>query len=118
MKRVDFTKHNGQKILVLDFSNLLPDDLKAVVVEAEELIHSQPPKSLLTITRVNGAHFDTGTVNTLKNFAKGNDPYVRKAAIVGLQGLQKLVLNAVSKFSNRNFVVCHDMDEAQEWLTA
>lgn len=118
MKRVEFIEHRGKKILRLDFSGLTPEGLAEPIREAQEIIRDQPPSSLLTLTRVEGARFNSQTVAALKDFAKGNEPFVAKAALVGLEGLQKLVLETVSKFTGRNFNVCADEEEAKERLTA
>ena len=118
MDRVKFVDHGGERILLLDFSGLLPDELAPVVDEAKKVIHSQPEGSVLTLTKVDGARFNNATVSLLKEFAKSNEPYVRRAAIVGLQGLQKFVLDTVSRFTSREFYVCGSIDEAKDRLTA
>ena len=117
MERVEFIEHNGKKIVILNFTDLVPEELSVIVEGAKEKIRSHPPKSLCTLTKVDGARFDNEVISILKEFAKGNDPYVEKGAIVGLKGLQRLVLTAVTKFTGRNFAVCKTMDEAKERLT-
>lgn len=117
MDRIKFLNHGTERILLLDFSGLIPEDLEALVAEAKKIIHAEPPASVLTLTKVDGARFNSTTVSLLKNFAKENEPFVRKAAIVGLEGLQKFVLDAVSKFTRREFYVCGTVDEAKERLT-
>ena len=118
MDRVKFVNHGAERILLLDFSGLVPEELEGVVTEAKKVIHAQPEASVLTLTKVDGARFNSSTVSLLKNFAKENEPFVRRAAIVGLEGLQKFVLDAVSKFTRREFYVCASIDEAKERLTS
>ena len=117
MDRVKFINHGSERILQLDFSNMLPEELEEVVSEAKKVIHAQPQGTVLTMTKVDGARFNNTTVSLLKDFAKDNEPYVRRAAIVGLQGLQKFVLEAVSKFTKREFYVCSTVEEAKDRLT-
>ena len=76
-----------------------------------------PQKSVLTMTKVHGARFNNATVALLKNFTKDNEHFVRRAAVVGLEGLQKFVLEAVSRFTKREFYVCDSVEEAMERLT-
>ena len=118
MERIRFISHGSDRILELDFSNLIPEELEGIVEEAKKVIHAEPEGSVLTMTKVDGARFNNATVSLLKNFAKENEPFVRRAAIVGLEGLQKFVLDAVSKFSRREFYVCDTVEEAKERLTA
>jgi hypothetical protein len=35
---------------------------------------------------------------------------------VGLDGIRRVVFEAVTKFSGRNLVVFEDMDKAKDWL--
>ena len=116
MDRVELSEREGKTLVTLDFSGLEPEELAAVLEKAAAVIRSQPPKSVYTLTKVDGAHFNGEVIEALKEFAKGNDPYVTMGAIVGLSGLQKLVLTTVSKFSGRNFVVCGDVAEAESRL--
>ena len=116
MERVEFIEHKGKKIVILNFTDLVPEDLAVVVEKAEKEIRVHPPKSLCTLTKVDGARFNNEVISILKEFAKGNEPYVEKGAIVGLEGLQRLVLTAVSKFTGRDFAVCKTVNEAKERL--
>lgn len=117
MDRIKFLNHGTERILLLDFSGLVPEELETLVGEAKQIIHAEPEASVLTLTKVDGARFNSATVSLLKKFAKANEPYVKRAAIVGLEGLQKFVLDAVSKFTRREFYVCGTVDEAKERLT-
>ena len=116
MERIELKESGGKTLVYLDFSGLEPEALEEVLKKAVGVIRSQPPKSVYTLTKVDGAHFNNEVIEALKKFAKGNDPYVMMGAIVGLKGLQKLVLATVSKFSGRNFVVCGDVAEAESRL--
>ena len=43
---------------------------------------------------------------------------MKAAAVVGIKGLQKIVLDSVSFFSDREFATFDNMDEAKEYLIA
>lgn len=118
VKRVDFVEHRGKKIPRLGFSDLTPEELAVPIREAQEIIRNQPQSSLFTMTCVDSAPFNNQTVEILKEFARGNEPFVSRASLVGLEGRQKLVLTVVSRFIGRNFYVCGDEEEAKERLTA
>ena len=116
MNRVRFIEHKNQKILLLDFTQCKTDEVLEVIREGERIIRAHPGKSLLTLTKTEGATFDTDVIKAMKEFANGNEPYVRAAAIVGIKGLQKIILDAVSLFSKREFGVFDDEEKAREYL--
>jgi hypothetical protein len=116
LDRVSFIEYKNQKILKLDFSSCDPQEVLAVIRDAAGLIRSQPEKSLLTLTRTEGATFDSDVIKAMKEFTKGNEPYVRAAAIVGIRGLQRIILDAVSLFSKREFGLFDDEEQAKEYL--
>ena len=80
------------------------------------MVRSQPPKSVLTMTIAGGGKFDNDIVGRLKDLTKGNEPYVKKAAVVGMSGLYKVVLMAVAMFSKREFHMFDTAEEAKDFL--
>jgi hypothetical protein len=111
--------YKNKSIFCLDLSGLkLPDKSKFVklVEEAKEKIETHPPKSLLVITKVNNTGFDTEIASTIAEYASHNTPYVKASAIVGIAGLQKIILTAIKTITKRDFYLADTMEEAQEWL--
>jgi hypothetical protein len=92
------------------------EEVLKTIEEGTSIIRSQPEKSLLTLTNTKGAKFDSNVIKAMKEFSKGNEHYVRAAAIFGIAGLQKIVLDAVSLFSKREFATFDDMEKAKEYL--
>ena len=101
---------------MLDFSHCSADEVINIIDEAIGVIRSQPESSLLIVTNVAGAKYDRQVIEKFKEFTSGNKPYVRASAIVGLEGLQKVVYNAVILFSKRIFPLFDDIEEAKDWL--
>ena len=54
----------------------------------------------------------------MKEFVHANKPHVRAAAVVGIDGLKKIVYEAVMRFSGRNVPVFPDLETAKDWLVA
>jgi hypothetical protein len=118
MERCQFVDHKGKKILVLDCTGCQPEDFDAMIDECARVVQSQPEKSVLTMTIAAGGMFDSATVDKLKNLTKDNAPFVKNSAVVGVTGLQKVVLTAVSLFSNRKFNLFDDKMAAMDFLAA
>jgi len=116
MERARFIDHKGKKIFVLDCSGCKPAEVRAIIDECARVVRSQPSKSVLTMTIAGGGKFDNEVVAKLKELTRGNEPYVKKAAVVGMGGLYKVVLMAVAMFSKREFHMFDTADEAKDFL--
>lgn len=89
-----------------------------VIDECARKVRSQPKKSVYTITIVTGAKFDVNVVEKLKELTKENEPFVIKSAVVGMSGLQELVLMMVSTFSKRKFELFDSVDAAKKFFAS
>ncbi len=116
MKRVKYIYHNGRQILFLDFSGCNVEDFHITIKEAEKLIRAEPPNSVLTLSDVTGAKYNLEVTQALKEFVKGNKPFVKAGAVVGLDALKKIIYNSVMHFSGRNLLAFDDIEEAKDWL--
>ncbi len=116
MERSKFILHKGIKIYQLDCSTCLPEDYMAIIAECARTVQSQPKKSVLTLTIAGGGRFDKDTIGQLMILTRDNGPYVKKSAVVGISGLQKIVLQTVSAFSSREFRLFDDLEQAKDYL--
>ncbi len=117
MPEISFIIHKGVKILYEDFSNGKPDELLLAIEKAKEIIASQPLNSVLALVNVKDGHFDTRITSALKEFAKVNKPYIKVAAVYGVEGLKEVIFRGLLAFSGRkNFVLCKTLEEAKDFL--
>jgi hypothetical protein len=111
--------HKGKTIFCLDVEGLQVKDktlFRTSIEEAKEKIRKAPPKSLLVITHVKNTGFDTEIANIMKEYASHNTPYVKASAVVGVSGMQKIILTAIKTLTGRDFHVTETIEEAKEWL--
>jgi hypothetical protein len=116
MERVRFITHQWRQILLLDFSDCGVDELLKAMDSAKKLIRAEGQSSLLILTDVTAARYNLEVVEKLKEFTNGNKPYVKASAVVGLDGMKKIIYNAVTKFSGRNIPAFDDIENAKQWL--
>jgi hypothetical protein len=114
--RVQFIEHRGQRVLFINYADCDIALLKAVAEEMHRVISKEPPKSVLTLNDVTGTSFDSESVEVLKSKVIANVPYVKRAAVIGIRGLQKLIYEAIQKFSQRNIPLFDSRQEALDWL--
>ncbi len=118
MERSKFITHKGKEIYQLDCSTCQPEDYLPMISECARNVQCKPKKSVLTLTIAGGGRFDKETINGLMNLTRDNEPYVRRSAVVGISGLQKIVLQTVSAFSKREFRIFDDLEAAKDYLVA
>ena len=116
MKQVEFITYEEKQILLIDLSHIQPQEGISIIKEAKEQIIIQPYNSLLILTDVTQAHFDAALVQSLKDFTTQNKPFVYASAVVGIEGIKKVILDAVEKFSNRKFSTFDNRMNALNWL--
>ncbi len=116
MDRCTFITHNGKELLFVDFSNCKPGDVFLIIDEAKKNIRSRPENSILTLTDVTNLRFDDRVSEQMKEFTAHNRPYVKAAAVVGVEGVKKIILNAVMLFSKRKFHTFDTIESAKNWL--
>ena len=115
-ERVQFIKHQGKEILLLDFSNSEADEVLRIIDQATEVIGTQAEHSLLTLTDVTNARFNEAVGEGMKDFTLHNKPYVRAGAVVGITGLKRIIFGAVMAFSQRKLLTFDDREQAKAWL--
>jgi len=120
MDRVSFIQHRGQKVLLLDYSNLNDEREILAMIERRMLVVSeQEPESLLVLTDVTGARIPHAAVEKAKQAAVLDRPFVKRAAIVGAQSDRaKLLMDAVKTFSLREWRPFDTRPEALDWLVS
>ncbi len=114
--RVRFIQHADQQVLLIDYSHCDVPMLKLVAEEGHRVISRQLLNSVLTLNDVSGTSFDHESVAVLKSRVAANAPYVKRAAVVGISGLQALIYEGVQAFSNRRIPLFSSRDEAMQWL--
>ena len=117
-RRVRFVMHRGKRVLSIDYSHCDVAMLKAVTEEMHRVIAREPLNSVLTLNDVGGTGFDHESVEILKSRVAANAPYVRRAAVIGISGLQRLIYEAIKLFTKRSIPHFLSRAEALDYLTA
>lgn len=116
VKDACFTTEYGKEIFQLNFSYEDIEEAVPLIEECAKQIRQRPENSVLTLTIVADGKFNAELVEKLKGLTKGNGPYVRKAAIVGITGIYKIVMTAINIFSKRDFKHFDSKEEAIKYL--
>jgi hypothetical protein len=115
-ERVRFIEYMGKRVLFVNYAQCDISMLKAVTEEMHRVISRELPNSVLTLNDVTGTSFDSESVEVLKSRVSANAPYVKRAAVIGIAGLQRLIYEAVQRFSRRSIPLFNSREEALAWL--
>lgn len=115
--RLTFITHKGKQIMFLDLAGLVElSEAYAAIEEAKKAGRIHPPNTMLTLTDVTNARFDSTLTAALRELAVANKPYVKAAAIVGLSPIMRIIHVAVQRFAGRTLPAFDDLESAKEWL--
>lgn len=111
--------HQGQRIWYADLRDF-GSDLAALQAElgASDEMLLQEPEPVKTITDVRNTTGSREAMELFRVSAAKTKPYVSKAAVVGIEGIRRILLEAVARFSGREFGGFGELEEALDWLVA
>ena len=108
----------GKDFIYIDLSGIKSNNefnerIKVIVPE----ISKYPEKSLYTITNVENIRFDTKSKEIVAQYMTTNKPYVKFGAVIGIDGIKKIMINAIFALSGRsNMHFAFTKEQAIEWL--
>jgi hypothetical protein len=117
--RIEQFEFEGKKFIYYDLSHFKNNAQFKEFIEYAKTVTRQNPAdcSLFSITNVEGVVYDTETKNICAEWMDFNRPYIKQGAVIGLDGIKRIMVNAVLKMSRRsNMKFFHARDEAVTWL--
>jgi hypothetical protein len=124
MDRVRWIEHKGKKVLLIDYSGLHaknPEEKKTVfdcMAKGRDLTEAAAG-NILYLSDVTDTQSDNDIVDGLREFAiyTGSSGKLEKSCVVGLAGVQKVLLNMMNLMSNAKRVMFDTREEGLEYLT-
>ena len=118
MERIEEFAHNGKNFVYVDLSNIKNnEDFIKIFEVVKLLIEKYDEYSLYTIINIENILFDTETKEIAAQYLKNNNPYVKYGVVIGLDGIKKIMANAVFKLSGRkNMHFAYTKEQAIAWL--
>jgi hypothetical protein len=119
--RIEQFEYAGKKFIYYDLSNFKNNGRFREFIEYAERVIQQYPRdnSLFSITNVEGVRYDSETKTIIAEWMDFNRPHIRQGAVVGLDGIKRIMINSILKMSGRNNMkFFRARDEAVKWLAA
>ena len=117
-ERIRFIDHHGKRILLVDLSNCPVKQLEGLIRNVPDYVTVEPLGSVLVLTDFTGAQFDHDSVRAIKETAVFDKPFVKKSALIGMEGLPVLFYEELKSFSRREMTIFENRDAALAWLVA
>jgi hypothetical protein len=111
--------HKGKRILYCDYRGYALsdfDELKAELEAVEDLLSREPDGSVLGLSDIRGSVASGEVVDLFKKSATRTGRCIRKQAVVGVMGLNKVLFQAVVRVSGQNAKPLDDVEQAKDWL--
>lgn len=116
MVPTSFLAHRGKQVLIIDFQGCSAQEIVDRIPEVRKVVDTQALGSLLVLTDVRGARFNSNTNDEMKRYSKANSPYIKRSAVVGATGLRRIILQGVRLFTGRDIRSFDDRETALDWL--
>jgi hypothetical protein len=114
--KIEWIQFKGQEILFNDRSKLKPDDIAENVKQAVLFIKDSGKKDILYLVDNSGNILTPDVKDLIKASGKELSPYIKKSAVLGANGPQKILLNILAQVARMNIMVFDDIEKAKEWL--
>lgn len=116
-QRGAFVEHRGVRMLVVDATNLREfEDISAMIGRFESLIRGEPAGSVRIVMLVTGFQFDRRSAGAVKGVFVRVQPWIRASCLVGVTGLQKVLLQVLNQVAKRERPLFDTLEQAKDWL--
>jgi hypothetical protein len=117
MPSFEWISHKGKRILYTDIASQKTEELLDIVERVKPEFAKEPLNSVLCICNVTGGKINTEINKAVKELEKYIDPYTKITAVIGLEGLQKILFNSVLMFTkSKKLTTKNSKEEALDWL--
>ena len=117
MPSLKWIQHKGKRILYMDIASQKTEELLDIVKRLKAEIEKEPPDSVRCLCEVTGGKTNNEINEALKEFVKYVDPYIKMITVIGLEGLQTIVFNAVVMFTRtKKLTKKNSKEEALDYL--
>lgn len=123
MERVQWVTHKGKKILYINYSKLVatkPEEKQLILdtIKKAHDIAEESKEKIRFLSDVTDASANQEVMRALKEFAvfTSSNNKVEKECVVGISGVQKVLLTGVNAFAKSKLVMFDDLEKAKDWL--
>jgi hypothetical protein len=119
MERVEEFTSEGKNFMYIDMSEIKEDkDFIKLMELTETLIAKYPEHSLYIIGNIENVRFDSRTAELTAEYLKKNEPYIKFTAMIGVDGIKKIMFSQIfKKIGRKNLLFAFTKEKAIELLS-
>ena len=110
--------HKGKRIIYAEMAGKSTEEILNAIASAKLEIRKEPPtESVLSLINVKGGKISTEINQAFKDLEKDTRPYMKMTAVIGVEGLQSIMLNGILMFTRtKKVTVKNSKEEALDFL--
>ncbi|MBI4979278.1 MAG: hypothetical protein HZC28_17485 [Spirochaetes bacterium] len=108
--------HKGKKIIYIKYGGLTQPQMLDQIREATKMIVESGSNENLSLTDMTDTHIFDEFMELAKIEGAKSLPLTKKAAIVGVVGVKRILLNAVNMVSPKARKPFDTIEQAKDWL--
>jgi hypothetical protein len=119
--RIKTFEHAGKRFIYYDLSYIRSNAQFSEFIELAENVISEFPREAasFSITNIEGVVYDSETKRIIAQWMDFNRPFIRYGAVIGLDGIKKIMVNSILKICGRsNMKFFHSREEAIDWIVS
>jgi len=113
---IEWIQHKGKKIAYIKYLGLKPEAMLDLVREATKAIIAAKSDEILSLTDISDCFVTPEFMELSKQQSAISLPHTKKAAIVGVSGVKKVLLRTLNAFAAKPRVPFDTVEEAKDWL--
>ncbi len=117
-EREIWMEYRDKRILFRDYTGLTGKDAKRIFVLHTEGIVRRGERDLRVLVDVTSARPNKEALDVLRRESARAEPYTAKAAVIGVEGILKIVFKAAVAFNSIPIRVFESKHKALEWLAS
>lgn len=116
-RRGHFIEYRRARMMLVDASHLkTAEDIQSLIDHIEPLLHAEPEGSVRMALNVTGLRFDRQSVVAIKRVFVNAQPWIRASCMIGVAGLQRVLLQILNQVARRERPLFDSVDAARDWL--
>jgi len=115
--RIQYLTVNTKTILYVDYSELKnPEEIINILDQTAKEIRNKPAESVLILSNFTNISFNKELTAAMKEFVAKNKPYIKKSAVIGIDGLIAIVFKSLVTLTGRKINDFKTKEEALKFL--
>jgi len=116
--RIEEFTVEGKNFLYFDMSEFKENSEYIEFIElAKKCMAKYAEFSVFTVTNIRDVKFDSETKKIVAEWMEHNKPYVKRGAVIGFDGIKRMLVNAIFKMGGRkNMMFFPNREQAVDWL--